>query len=409
MKGRNFQAKLLKSALVWLVAIAIILIIDLLTNSVTEFEGITWDFSHYINMAEAGVLKNPNLVAPYAYRPLPSLIAGWLSRIFRFSTWRSFKLLAYAGASFNALTLFWLLEKMGFKFKQIVFVLVICNLQFFQLKFLLFDPFRPDHLIFSLINLAYLAILYNSPVVLSLVTSLGLLMREFIVIPLIAFMVEKIWRRKEALGNTLAVGILPLFVFAGLRLLIPVNGSEMYLETTSVNNLTQSILNILTDWKRLLNILFCLAGFALPLLMLFTHKRWVTAWDLLDENYRLLIVVHTLVTFALVLIGGTDLGRFIVYLYVPTAMLLASMFASSKINNVEMGLVFIGVLVFNRVLWQVPTTSLDGYLDFYGGYDSRVNLASGLRAMEVTGWVGVSFGLRWFFQRKRSDKIYRKI
>ncbi len=165
-------------------------VIDLVTNSVTEFQGVSWDFARYIDMAESGIRNNPNLIAPFAYRPLNPLLAGWLMRFFNFSTWKAFKLIAWAGAALNLLTLYWILVRMGYKSKDILIVLEIVSLQFFQIKFLMFDPFRPDHLIFPLIKLAYLALITNLPILLAIIVSLGLFVREFIILPLAVYLAD---------------------------------------------------------------------------------------------------------------------------------------------------------------------------------------------------------------------------
>ena len=403
MKSENFRRWVIKSIGIVLFSLAIILTIDLVTNAVTEFQGVSWDFTRYIDMAENGIRNNPNLVAPFAYRPLTPLLAGWLMRIFQFSSWKAFKLIAYSGAALNLLTLYWLLDRMGYKFKNILIVLEIISLQFFQIKFLMFDPFRPDHLVFALINLAYLVLMADLPFLLAAVVSLGLLVREFIVLPLAVYLADFIKSKDSNFIKPLAVFAMAVSVFVGIRRFIPVQASEAYFEINSAGVFIKSLTNVLMDWKRNINILFCLSGYTLPILMVFTPTRWKSAWKELG-NYRLWMIVHAGFTLVLVMIGGTDVGRFIVYLYLPTAMLLAAMLKNEKLRLLELLLVLTAVIIFNRIIWKVPTASVDAYRDFYGGYGSRINLQTDLRFFEIAGWIFICQGYR----RLITAKIPRK-
>lgn len=404
MKTNSFRIWGIKNIGILLIAIANILIIDLLTNSVTEIQGVSWDFAHYIDMAENGIRNNANLIAPYAYRPLNPLLAGWLIRILDISTWKAFKLIAYSGAALNLITLYWLLERMGYQFKHIMFVLEIISLQFFQIKFLLFDPFRPDHLVFPLINLAYLSLIANLPILLGGIVSLGLFAREFIIFPLVVYFADFIKVKGGNFIKPLMVLLLAAAVFTGIRRFIPVQASEAYFEIYSPRQIIKALANILMDWKRIVNILLCLAGYIMPLLMIFTPTRWKGALKELGV-YRLWLIVHTICTLVLAMVGGTDLGRFIVFLYLPTAIILATLLKSGKINQLELLIVLLGMIIFNRIPWNVPTESLNAYIDFYSGYSNRINLQTGLRFLEITGWVFFSQTIRYLVIRRTPSGI----
>lgn len=405
MKAEMSRGWVFKSIGILLFSLANILIIDLVTNSVTEIQGAAWDFNHYIDMAENGIRNNPNLLAPFAYRPLTPLLAGWLMKIFQFSSWKAFKLIAYLGAALNLLTLYWLLDKIGYRFKDILIVLEIISLQFYQIKFLMFDPFRPDHLVFPLINLAYLALMADLPVLLAAFFSLGMLVREFIVLPLAVYLADFIKSKGSNFIKPLTILSITTAVFVGIRRFIPVQASEAYFEINSADRFIKSLNNVLMDWKRNINILLCLSGYVLPLLMVFTPSRLKNAWKELGD-YRLWLVVHAGCTLVLVMIGGTDVGRFIVYLYLPAAVLLAAMLKNERISLVELLLVLMGAVIFNRMLWKVPTASFDAYLDFYGGYGSRINLQTGLRFFEISGWIIICRVYRQLISAKIPRKKY---
>jgi hypothetical protein len=85
-----------------------------------------------------------------------------------------------------------------------------------------------------------------------------------------------------------------------------------------------------------------------------------------------------------------------------------SLLKSGKISPLELLVVLIGVTIFNRIPWKVPTVSLESYIDFYGGYGSRINLQTGLRFLEILGWVVISQVLRILIKSKAPSVLNNK-
>ncbi len=392
MARRLISNKFAKWAAMAAFTLAILFIIDWLTNAVTGLPWAAWDFNHYIQMAERGLAGNRVLTAPYAYRPLTTLLAGWLMRALGFSVWRAFKLLAWAGAALNLLTLCWLLDRQGNRFSTILWVLGIISLAQYQVKFLFFDPFRPDHLAFPLINLAYLALWADLAWLAAGVVALGLLAREFLLVPLGAQLVVAL-REKEKWLQAALVSAAGLAVFTLARWLIPVSGHEDYVAYSSLGGLACDLFAVPLDRRRTLNFLFCLLAYLLPLWMLFTPRRWKAAWAGLGKR-KLWLAAHSALTLLLAMYGGTDLARFMVYLYLPLAFVLTGMLEAGQVSLAEKLFMLTAVVIFNRIPWPFPAASLEAYLDFYGGYHDRLNLASALRFAELAGWVAAAAALR---------------
>jgi hypothetical protein len=345
-------------------------------------------------------------VAPYAYRPLTPLLAGWIMRTFGFSAWRAFKQIAWAGAAFNLVTLCWLLRQAGRRFSTCLFVIAIIALGHYQVKFLFFDPFRPDHLAFPLINLTYLALWADLFLPAVLVVSLGLLAREFLLLPVGAHLAAA-WQKKTKWLPAALVAAAGLAILALTRRLIPVSGHEDYVSYSSLGELGRSIISVPLDWRRTLNLIYCLLAYLLPLGMLFTKDRWRVMWTGLGDR-RVWLSAHAALTLLLALYGGTDLARFVVYLYLPLAFALGGVLEEGSVSWSEKVLIFTAVIIFNRIPWPYPTASLDAYLDFYGGYHNRLNLASALRWMELAGWLAAGAALRIWLRRDNQSGLNKK-
>ena len=406
MPQRLISREFIRWAAVVAFTFAILFSIDRLTNSVIDLAWAEWDFNHYIQMAERGLAGNPGLVAPYAYRPLTPLLAGWMMRAFNFSAWRSFKFIAWSGAALNLLTLYWLLRRVGYRFATCLWVLVIIALAQFQVKFLFFDPFRPDHLAFPLINLAYLALWSNLFLLAILFISIGLLAREFLLLPAGAFLAAA-WRDRKKCLPAILIAVTGVMVMMFTRWLIPVSGSEDYISTANFGDLTGSLLAVPLDWRRTLNLLFCLLAYLLPVGMLFTKDRWRNMWLGLGER-RVWLAAHAALTLLLALYGGTDLARFVVYLYLPLAVALGGILDDEEVSTPEKVFILIAVIIFNRIPWSYPTASLDAYLDFFGGYHDRLNLTSALRWMGLAGWLAAGAALRMWLRRGSKTGLNKK-
>ncbi|MBK9778876.1 MAG: hypothetical protein IPP55_02320 [Anaerolineales bacterium] len=131
-----------------LVSIAVILLLDLLTNSLDTTRNV-WDFVYYISMAKDGLNAEP-LASPFAYRFLIPGLVNLLSRT-GLSIESGFKLIAYIGAFTQLTGIFLFVRWLGRSSRGAWIALLVTAFSLFNVKFLIFDPFRPDHLAYALI------------------------------------------------------------------------------------------------------------------------------------------------------------------------------------------------------------------------------------------------------------------
>jgi hypothetical protein len=209
------------------------------------------------------------------------------------------------------------------------------------------------------------------------------------IIPLLALLDQV--RRTPPAQRVLPLGVwawlAALAVLAGLwlpRQMIWVALSEA--DSGPAESLRRLLASPLSFWRDV-NLLYTLVAYLLPTLALASVGRLVGAWRRLAP-YRRMLLVYTGLVLLLALFGGTDLPRFMAYLVVPQTLLLGAML-DQDIHLLEVSLVLVLTALFNRVVViSLPSApSMDFFLDFYGGYGDRVNLATLLRTGELIGYL----------------------
>lgn len=173
-----------------LIALLIVSAIDLLTNRV-DVTRYGWDYVHYISMAEKGIIGNTFISAPFAYRIVTPMAARLLITIFPLSTETAFLILTYIGTISSLVLIFALAKRFNANFGTAIIVMLAIGLSFYHGKYVVFDMYRPDPLAYPVIILAMFA-LFDKRYLLCIVLSvLGMLIREFVVIP--AAIVGVLW------------------------------------------------------------------------------------------------------------------------------------------------------------------------------------------------------------------------
>lgn len=363
----------------------IVIAIDLVTNDLNR-ERYYWDFALYIDMAENGLVGNDELIAPFVYRFLTPLGAGALADLFDISVIAGFKVIAYVGGVAQLFMVYVLAEAFGASGGQAWTVLGVVALSLYNLKFLIFDVTRPDHLAYPLMVVQVLAVFRRRLWVLAVVSCVGMLIREFLIIPpaimvaLLGLEFLKTRRRQAAfaaLGLMAAVGV---FVIVP-RVVIPIQVSGQYLDPVNNPDSWDVLLDAPRSARRVFNLLFNLASFMLPLALLLTWGRVRRTWDAL-RGYRLYLGLHTLLVLVMALYGGTDLWRFMTFMFVPLAIVLAVLLRENRVSWLEIAYMLAVVGAYNRILLDVPNW-IEPYLDFYSGYDTRVNFFTKARVAEM--------------------------
>jgi len=387
--------------MIWAMLIALLLVgaVELLTNeiNISLFEG---DFVYYIDMAEYGIVDNPNLAAPFAYRPLTPFMARGLANILNSSLETGFRIVAWMGALLTLTSSYALARTIGAQHKNALLIILIIAGSFFQLKYLLFDVYRPDHLAYGLLILAFIALLHKQWLACIIISAMGLLTREFCIIPLVLMLLHlfsQLW--KEQTGRAINVmwlisGGIVIVIFVLLpRLLLPIETTFVYAtlfkpDPTAIETITQP----LTSLRRNLNLLFSLLAYVLPLIWLGGWAQIKGAWQDLGDH-RWLVGGYTLMVLGLTLIGGTDLARFVTYLHIP--LIIFSVFLLKKDTPLILlvGL-FLSLIIFNRIPFEIPQENYNHFIDFYGGYHDRINSAVILRWQELIVFLFIAVGIR---------------
>ena len=173
--------------LVVLVCIVLVSLMDAITNSL-DIEKFSWDFQFYISLSERGFDARP-MLSPFAYRyPTPFIAAG-LCSIFGVPTESGFRMVAYMGAILQLCGVF-LLVRCFIKSKGGAYLaMFVTALSFFNIKFLVFDVYRPDHFAYAFLLLGFYLFVKRRYYLLLITTAAGVQFREFVLVPMLAYLV----------------------------------------------------------------------------------------------------------------------------------------------------------------------------------------------------------------------------
>jgi hypothetical protein len=113
---------------------------------------------------------------------------------------------------------------------------------------------------------------------------------------------------------------------------------------------------------------------------------------------------------ALSMWGGTDLYRYVTYLFLPLVFMFSAMFADPRLRPRagEVTLVLVAMAIHNHIFSHIPALGddVDVYLDFWPAYEDRLNAAAGVRILEIAAFVVAAIGWRWAtlrWQFRRDD------
>lgn len=398
-------------ALVFTFAVGWVFALDLFTNSLNIYRYV-WDHYHYIDMAQNGILGNEGLVGPYAYRPVVPLLARFIGNFTERSVTAGFRFVTYAGMISQLVLVFLLARQFTRKWWIAWTILLVIAFSTYHVKFLLFDIYRPDSLAFTLILIGMLAFIQRQrgaggevvyELIILLTSALGLFVREFCAIPaaLLAFRLLREFiqtRRPQPLIKSLGiVGIVILVYWAPQKLIIVGRTDQL------LNSDLSNLWNIVSNVTRNFNILLGAAIYLLPLLALLTRARARRLWARLVD-YRLDLALYVLIVAALALVGGSDIDRFVVYLFVPLIMALA-LLLDDGVHPPEIVYALLATALYNRILAPVPQQSREAYLDFYIVWHDRTSPVMWLRAGELLLWLGGAVALRkWIVKDQTADR-----
>ncbi|MFN2120813.1 MAG: hypothetical protein ACK2T0_10505, partial [Anaerolineales bacterium] len=310
-----------------LLAVLLVAGLSLLTNSLdtTRF---SWDFRYYIGMAQHPFA--PPEASPFAYRYATPLLVWGISNASALSTEGAFRAVAYAGAILQLLGVFlfvwWLTRSAGGAY----LALVVTAFSLFNVKFLLFDIYRPDHLAFAFILLQTYFALKRQYWPLLLSTAVAVQVREFNIAPLIAYLFI-LWsaRREEdparqrarVIQETLVSTLALILAFGVPRLLIPVAEDYQFASLTRDGLLRVLLAPFILP--RDANFVYSVAAYLLPSLMIAGGVEAAAALAAIDMSTRRYLLAYSGIVLLLSFLGGTDFYRFAAFLFLPQAVFVA--------------------------------------------------------------------------------------
>jgi len=236
--------------------IALVTLLSALTNAL-DIQKYDWDFRYYIAMARHGFGAEP-LASPFAYRfgtpAIAGLVADWLSGGIE----TGFRVVAYVGAVLQLVAVYLLALRFSGSRKGAWVAMLITAFSAMNVKFLLFDPFRPDHLAYAwVIGCFYLAATGRHWWLLA-ATAVGLQFREFVVVPLVALALSSLYAYSDDPRTAVrAIGATALcFAVAVVlpRVLIPVEASYEMVQPSTAG--LRSLFRVPLNPKRDLNLVF---------------------------------------------------------------------------------------------------------------------------------------------------------
>lgn len=372
-----------------LVALLLILGLDALTNFIDTTRN-EWDFVYYLAMAKDGFHAG-NLASPFAYRFLTPALANLLSQT-GLSAESGFRLIAFFGAFAQLTGIFIFVRWLTQSARGAWIALFATAFSLFNVKFLLFDPFRPDHLAYGLILLQTYFAFERKFIPLLILTVIGSTIREFTLVPLFAhlFMLareDRITAAKQGVAS--ALFILPAVLLP--RLLIPVTEDFQIIGLSPDKLLNAVVLPFIPSFP--INFIFSILAYFLPLFLLAGFKNIRAAFQKLPTGQRNYLTAYTALVLLLSFFGGTDFNRFATFLFLPQIILLGRLAPNIPFPKVVAACVCL--FVFNRLWMHIPDWDVESYRDFYGGFALQLNAGTAYRYLEL-----FAFGVLGFVVHK---------
>jgi hypothetical protein len=373
-----------------LLSIFLVVCLDLLTNSL-DTHRFSWDFRYYIGMAQNGL--RPPLASPFAYRYVTPGLSYFLTHFLGLGIEPAFRIVAYVGAFWQLLGVFLFTRWITRSTWGAYVALVVTALSIYNVKFLLFDVYRPDHLAYALILLQAYFALRRQFLPLFISTLAASQVREFNIIPLLAYLFAA-WRvlrqappslrRNRSFLLEAVVSIVGLAGAVVLpRLLIPVSENFQFADLSQFGLLRIVIAPLVL--ARDANFLYSLAAYALPVLMLLGFEEFRSTWESVRPTARPFVGAYVGLVVIFSFLGGTDFPRFTSYLFMPLAIFVGTLVQRRRAWQV--GVMLLALFIFNRVWLPFPMADVGTYLDFYGGWADRFNGASLMRLVELLSLV----------------------
>lgn len=386
-------------------AIALTLVVDLATNATPP----RWDGLYYVDMAERGLAGNPNLIAPFAYRPVMPLASGAVARLLSTSVENGFRVVGWSSILAFLVLVFGLARSIGGgSAREALAVMALVGLSWQHVKFPLFFPTLVDVAAYPVVVAAFWALLAGRDALCLGLAGAGLLLKEFLVVPWLLLLARQgralgRLRSSAAAGRLAASAAVGIVVLALPRMLLDVRASVQFVDPIRNPASLGRLLEVPLDPLRLLNVAYAFIGYWLPALLLATRARLAGVRDDLRAAGALAPCCgFAALVLLLTLFGGDNIAVFASY-SAPVLALVLALLLRRGVGAAEVAWAVAAVAAYNLVPLPIPSpeTARAAYIDFYGGWASRVTPRSLLRLLECALFVLVAVGIRRLAGRSR--------
>ena len=370
------------------------------------------DSLYYLNVAEHGLLDNPDLVAPFVYRIGTPLLVRMIHQATSLGTADAFLLVAFLSSWGLLVAAYLIARALKSTIPAALAAMSGVALSFVPVKFSFLFPVMVDVEGILLITLAFRALLRRQYRACLVLTCIGLLFKEFLIIPAALLVVVKAreyvrTKQTRPLAWMLVTLSLAFLFFLGPRIAIPVVGGFGVNRRWDfggpshweyLRNLGFFLSGTL-DAGRLVNVCFALSCAWLPVMLLATRARAKKVWEGL-ASLRLICLAHVAAVVLLTLIGGTNIIVFVAYT-APVMVLVLAAFLRTGVHPAETAVMLTALLIFNRIpfLMGGPDASGDGVIRFYGGWWSVVDGVTVARTLEMAGYLLLVWIVRVIIRR----------
>ena len=380
-----------------LIAILILLLIAACTNSIPAFS----DALYYLNIAKYGLIGNPNLVAPFAYRPGMPFVSSMISTLLCVSIEDGFRIVGWISAIFFLMSIFMLSRYFTTDYRHAIIPMILLGLSFYHIKFPLSFYTLVDVAAYPLMVFSCWALITRRFLLCLLVSSIGVFFKEFLAVPLILLFIQlgcEFLRTRSKL-NLLQLSIAIGFGISAIlipRFFIPVSKTFQFVDPLNDLSTLKMLISAPLDELRIFNIIYAVVSYWLPTILLLTRPRFNALWaDLQGFNMLVWCGIYLFLVLLLTMYGGTNIPIFISYSVVVQIVVLALLFRHG-VGVAETIYVIFVILIYNKILLHIPTPdiSFDAYIDFYGGWSSRVSGTTIIRFLECGVFVAISSFIR---------------
>lgn len=388
----------LQYLLAFIIAVAFVTLIALRTNTMKPQS----DGREYIEMGRYGVFTNPNLIAPFAYRPGMPYLGAAMSAIFSVDIKMGFRIAGWLSMVAMLMGIYTLSRVFISDWRKALLPMLLLGLSFYHIKFPLFFYSLVDVGAYPLILFSTWAFITRRYTLCLILTTIGVFFKEFLAIPMLLLMVQvginyfKSKNRSDLYRFiiTVAVGLSAILL---PRLLIPVKSTEQFVDP--LNDLS-TLTNLVTapfDEMRVFNIFFSLIAYWLPVLLLLTSARGIKVLNELKARGLLLWLLAFLVLdLTLTVYGGTNIPIFISYM-LPLQVIVLSLLINEGPGVAEWVFAFVVMLMFNKILFLIPdpTVDIELYIAYYGGWSNRVDMRTLVRLANAGFFIALAAVIRY--------------